>query len=782
MRKLYAILFFLPFLFSTAVAQQATIEGKIINNSSKETLPGVNVILNTTTGVVTDINGNYSIKVNAGKIKLTYKYIGFASKEVTYTVTAGQKLTADVAMTEESMIIEGVVVSAGKFEQKISDVTISMSVLRPEQMENQNTNCVTEALNKIPGVDIMESQPSIRGGSGYSYGAGSRVLVMVDDMPLLSPDAGDAKWNYIPIENVSQIEVLKGASSALFGSSALNGVINVRTAFPTDKPKTKILYNAGIYMNPARKETKWWGQDRPWYEFWKDEQPWFSGLNLFHSRKIGDLDLVVGANGYKDQSFRKTSEELHGRLNVNLRYRPKKVEGLSLGVNTNFMYVGKTDFFLWQNDSTGALMQNPGSINVNQGYRVNVDPYFLYFNKRGSKYSLKTRYFRSTNLFKDNPDKNNIADLYYGDYQYQRFIKNKLNWTAGISGSYTKSTAELFGDHYGVNASFYSQFDAKLWKKLSVSLGIRVEYYRIDTAESVSTYALYVSKDTIKLPIWPVFRAGVNYQLAKYTFIRASFGQGYRFPSIAERFIKTNIGGLNLFPNTALKPETGWSAEIGAKQGFKMGSWNGFLDIAGFWTEYSNMMEFTFGIFKPDTALYPTLNDIGFKSINVGHARITGLDMSFAGQGSIGGFPAYYLIGYTYTNPIDLGDTTGKIENKILKYRYYHSIKGDYEMSFSRFTVGVSFNYTSKMINIDTIFGAELVTGLKSSVILPGINEYRAKHDKGYFVFDLRGSFDITEKMKIGLILKNVLNNEYMTRPGYIEAPRNLAVQYSLTF
>ncbi|HOY33202.1 MAG TPA: TonB-dependent receptor [Bacteroidales bacterium] len=780
--------FILPFLLlcAGATAQQSTIKGKIINTKTRETLPGVNIILDSVSGFVSDTDGNYSFTTKPGKTKLTFSFIGYTPETRTIMLNPGQSLTLNVSMSEQTLIIDGIVVSAGKFEQRISDVTVSMDVIKPEQIENHNTNDVTEILNKVPGVDIIASQPSIRGGSGYSYGTGNRVLVMVDDLPILSPDAGDAKWNFIPIENISQIEVLKGASSALFGSSALNGVINVRTAFPTDKPKTKILFNSGIYMNPKRKELIWWGDRKPWYMFMVDEQPWFSGLDLLHSRKIKNLDLVIGANGFTNQDFKQFTRELRGRANLNLRYRPKKVEGLSFGVNTNFMYVKGSEFFFWQNADSGAWRPNPNTLNPTKGYRLNTDPYVVYFDKKGSRYSLKTRYFRSVNFFSDTSDKNNTADLFFGDFQYQKSIKNKVNFTAGISGSYNMSSAALFGNHLGINLSVYSQFDATFWKKLSISLGIRGEYYRLDDNDAVSSFDIITSKDTIILPVRPVIRAGVNYQATKYTFIRASYGQGYRFPSIAERYVHTSIGGMNIFPNTDLKPETGWNAELGVKQGFKVGSWNGFADIAGFWTEYKNMVEFTFGVYKPDTALYPTLRDIGFKSINVGHALITGVDISIGAEGKIWEFPASFAVGYTYTNPVDLNydpsvDTNGTADSRVLKYRYYHSVKANMEISFNRIQAGVDVQYTSNMINIDKIFGEELIPGIPSTSIMPGLNEYREKHNKGYFVMNIRGSFDITEKMKIGLIVKNLLNNEYMARPGIIEAPRNIAVQYSLT-
>ncbi len=800
MTKIYS-LFIFCLLFATNVlfAQQGTIKGTVYNGKSRETIPGVNVVLSETKGVVTDVDGNFALKVDPGKITLTYKFIGYGSVVKSYVVKSGQTITETVNMYEESMVIEGVVVSAGKFEQKLSDVTISMEVLKPSQINNQNTNELNESLNKLPGVDIYDGQPSIRSGSGYSYGAGSRVLVMMDDMPMLAPDAGDAKWNYMPIENISQVEVLKGASSALFGSSALNGVINLRTAFPTDHPTTKISINNGIYMNPKRKDLIWWNDDEVGYSNtiagslvnplsnFGVKNPGFGGLSFCHSRKIGQFDLVVGGNFYMNQGFRTPNDEAHERVNVNMRYRVKKIEGLSFGLNGNFMYVDNTDFFLWQNADSGAWRQRTDAVSHNNGYRINADPYFLYFNKKGSKYSLKMRYYRQSNLFADDPGKNNISELYYGDYQYQHNYKTKHNLTAGISGSYSKSQAELFGSHEGLNVSLYAQYDAKFWKKLTVSLGVRGEYYRIDTAQSESTFSFKINGKNHTLPITPVFRLGVNYQAAKYTFIRASFGQGYRFPSIAEKFIKTSVGGLNIFPNRLLNPETGWSAELGVKQGIKIGHWNGYLDVAGFWTEYKNMIEFTFGIYKPDTAAYATLADVGFKSLNVGHARINGIDATFTGQGTIFGFPASVLLGYTYTNPIDLNynpstDTTKTENNKYLKYRYLHSVKADFEVTFAFFTFGATFIYNSNIINIDKAFESPLIPGYAPSDLLPGLKAYRDKHNKGYCLFNVRGLFDITETQRIGLFVNNLFNTEYMSRPGLIEAPRNIAIQYNLTF
>jgi outer membrane receptor for ferric coprogen and ferric-rhodotorulic acid len=89
------------------------------------------------------------------------------------------------------------------------------------------------------------------------------------------------------------------------------------------------------------------------------------------------------------------------------------------------------------------------------------------------------------------------------------------------------------------------------------------------------------------------------------------------------------------------------------------------------------------------------------------------------------------------------------------------------ESSYKGFSAGVSGIYNSNMEAIDAIF----------EVIVTGLKKYRAEHNKGYKVFDLRTSYNINEKLKIHLILKNVFNEEYAARPGLMDAPRNLTLK-----
>jgi len=334
-----------------------------------------------------------------------------------------------------------------------------------------------------------------------------------------------------------------------------------------------------------------------------------------------------------------------------------------------------------------------------------------------------------------------------------------LNWTVGMAGSYANTDAELYGDHYSSTIAVYTQFDQKFFDRLSASFGMRWERYTLDDSDKASK---------------PVMRAGLNYQAAKYTFIRASYGQGYRFPSIAEKYTSTSLGSLNIFPNPGLEPETGWSAEIGVRQGLKLGDWNGYFDGAAYWNEYQNMIEFTFGVWVPDSNTTPTLDHLGFKSLNVGNARITGVDLLVGSSGYLGTALVNYFIGYTYMNPIDLDADT--LENNILKYRYRHSLKGDIEFTFKRLSTGLNFIYGSHMERIDEAFEEKIL----GKEIFPGLKEYRIKNDKGFIVFDFRIAYQVTASSKLAFFIKNVFNREYMGRPGDIQPPLNISLQYVL--
>ena len=238
---------------------------------------------------------------------------------------------------------------------------------------------------------------------------------------------------------------------------------------------------------------------------------------------------------------------------------------------------------------------------------------------------------------------------------------------------------------------------------------------------------------------------------------------------------------MRIFPNHDLQPEKGWSAEIGVKQAFSLGNWKGFTDLALFRTRYSEMIEYTFGMYLPDSIHVPSFNYLGFKALNIGNARITGAELTLTGEGSYGPVILRIISGYTYMQPVDIDKKEAGTDNPddyILKYRHKHALKTDFEAEMKRFLIGASFNYTSKMVNVDKVF-TDSFTG---NLFLPGYPDYRQNNNSAYLLVDLRLALNISKNLRINLIARNLLNKEYIGRPGDIGPPRNLTLQLRVKF
>jgi iron complex outermembrane receptor protein len=836
--KNHVFLSVISLIIGASAFAQSGIKGKIVDNN-KEGLYGVNITIeqedeDVKTGTISDFDGNYTIELKPGKYKLSYQYVGYKTLEKNVQLAKDDFRQINITMHENAEIIEEIVVSASKYEQKLSDVTVSMEVIKPQMIENTNTNNMENAINKIPGVDVNDGQPSIRGGSGWSYGAGSRVLVLVDELPILAADAGNVKWDYLPVENVSQVEVLKGASSVLYGSSAMNGVINIRTAYPTEESKTKIIYNVGFYNEPKNPikyiNGKTWDTnlytDNNFYQdgntptsimlreeayYWVSK-PMFSGLNFMHMQQFGNFDFVIAGNQFVDEGYRTNNFDKRTRINTNLRFRSKRIEGLAYGVNANFMGQVKSDFLLWTSENLTdvegmdsvvirPLEAMPGAVNINEGYRINIDPFAYYYKENGSRYSIRTRYFFTDNRIPVDTSKNNKSEIFYGEYRYQTDIGDKTKIAAGAVNSYSEIHSNLFGEHFSNNLAGYIQADNN-FGRLKTSVGIRGEYYRVDTTQTESMIDIELGDKIIEIPVKPVFRAGANYRLFEYTNLRASFGQGYRFPSIAEKYTATAFAGLlNVFPNPNLESETGWNIEVGGHQGFKLGkAWQGFADMAAFYSRYNNMMEFGFGLFDTETylpladSIPPTMDNMGFQSQNIGDVRVLGIDLSISAKGEITeNLDVILFAGYTNMDAINLYDSeeeraeiidTKNRDTDYLKYRYKHSVKGNMILEYKAISTGVSMIYHSPMLALDNIFVSD-DPGFQTfnNLVLNGFADYYAYNKYlPLLTYDMHFGWQINEAIKASFVVRNLFNREYVERPGNMLPPRSIAFQFKAEF
>lgn len=808
-------LFLLLILFAVGLNVHAQnkkgfLKGIVFEHDTSDVIIGASLknVSDLSAGAVSDVDGSFFVELTPGVYKFVCSAIYYGNVTFTVTIKENDTTTHNVYLPKNQEVLDQVVVSTSKYAQKLEEQVVSMEVLKPKIIENKNATSIDEAIETVGGVSIIDGDPQIRGGSGFTFGIGSRVQIVVDGMPLLSGDAGQPDWSYIPIENIEQIEIIKGASSVLYGSSAINGVIHVRTAYPTSKPKTRLSVSTGYYSKPKSPAQNWYGDS---------SYQGFTNINFLHSRKIKSWDLVVGGNLNIDQGYigpapaqkympKEVKEALNmtdsfpaysnrdmlmmrGRANINLRRVDPKIKGLTYGVNGNIMYSKTYKAYAWLDDSLGLYRTYPGALFLMNQFLFNVDPFVKYISHNGASHSLITRIFSSNNHITNN--QSNSGVLYYGEYQYQdKFKAIDLNFIGGLVANVSTSKAELYATaglplNMNQNYAAYIQLDKKFWHILNVSGGVRYEYFQTNNSKSAAK---------------PIVRGGANLQLTKGTFIRASAGQGFRYPTITEQFLLTRAGFFGSYANPDLKPEESYSYEVGVKQGFKIGSFMGYLDVAGFYQHYDNTIEYLFGVWDPTFTL------AGFKFLNTGRSRVRGIDASIMGMtDEKKDFRVNFIASYTYVDSKALDPQFRYAEMKLtdnvptgeyltysttsqdtvghqLKYRFNHMVKGDIEFAYKKWSIGFSYRYYSKMKNIDKVISDIEYMTETASIFMDVIKytDYWRKHN-GQHIFDARFTYKISDKHKVSLVCNNLFNSSYSLRPLKIEAPRTTSIEYILT-
>lgn len=773
MRYFTAVSFFCLVFCSNVFSQTAIIRGTIKDRNTGELLFGANVVQPPTNGVSTDVGGNYELKVNAGHVTLIISYLGLNTDTQQLEVKDGQTKYLNVGLVGGQNELQMVVVSESKVGQKLQTVTQTVDVIKPRLLEANNITNFQSAITKLPGVSILDGQVSVRGGSGYAYGAGSRVTLVVDELPLMTADRQDIKWSFIPIENVEQVELLKGASSMQYGAGALNGTISVTTAYARDTPITKLTFFYEGIGKPPVDSFRWWKRDGKFFQ-----NPNRIGMNFLHAQKFGDFEFVFSGMAQGWQSHLQSDYEHYIRFNGKLRWHPHKLNRLNLELSASTLYDATGFQFYWV-DGGHPYIGNSGVILNQRYFFAHIDPKFSFIDKTGSEHKILTRAFRQKYL-------EGVSNFWITTVAYQfRHNFKYFQLLAGVNNDHWNMEDGTLGKHKGDFGGGYIR-GKFTYKFLTLTAGLREEY---------------VHEDSAITPTIPVVGAGANFEIRKYNFIRLSFGQAFRIPSIAEKYVLYSLGGVQILPNLALKPERGFTTEIGYKRMLKIGNWLGYFDASVFWTEFKDMIEFTFG----SRALnVPPYFQPYFQSQNIARARIFGWEFQLYGVGNIApNVDLAVQMGYTYFYGVDLNAKDGPDNNHIgsflknafthytlptakdagvwdsltrglLKYRNPHQFKADFDfIFFKKYHFGTSLQYYSYMDQVDAVFAIQV----------PGIDEYRTQHrNKGDFIWDLRTGYEFNKNLALNFLVKNVLNTYTVIRIARPDAPRSFTVQLVVNF
>jgi iron complex outermembrane receptor protein len=715
--------------WSTAALAQTiygTLEGTVKDSETSQPVVGANVTLRSSfIGAASDSGGRFRItRIPAGTYSLVVSMLGYQRTTVEgVRVVRGQVGSIEISMRPVPLQSDPVIITANKREQSLQEVPVSVATVTARMIADRNNVTLDDALRYVPGVNVLSDQVNIRGSSGYSRGVGSRVLVLLDGLPYITGDTGEINWESIPMFEVDRLEVVKGAGSALYGSSALGGVINVITKESPSTPELRFRAFSGLYDKPRYSEWDW--SPKPRFN---------SGLVMSYAGKSGALSYLVSAGRTVDESYRENDTYHRWSLFAKVKYDLSSTQ--SLTISSNYIDRSHGNYFWWKSLAEATRPPESQLNGVVNSHRGNISLAYKEFISDKLFFTAKAIYFG--NFWRDDSSGrvNNVSasHLFSFDVQATYDLNSSNVLTFGVAGNYDKVEANLFGSHPGVGAAAYAQDEASLSTEVKLTAGVRFDWQKVSVLASTAQ-------------LNP--KLGVVYMPDSETSVRASFGSGFRYPAIGELYIEsnTNVSAVAVLPNADLKPETSISYEVGINRSFGQ---RVSIDLALYNNDFRNLIEPIVEIKQyhpyPSSPIEVEGPVIQFE--NVTKARIQGLETVLR----VEWWKRFFStdIGYTYTWPLDLADHT------ILKFRPRHLLYGSGMFTWNHIRASADARYLSRIERIDDNL-------VRLAPIVNGDQRVAIK------IVDVRASYDLIGlglPARVGLNINNLLNYSYVELLG----------------
>ncbi|MCF2657847.1 TonB-dependent receptor [Parabacteroides distasonis] len=315
----------------------ANVIGHVIDKKSGEHLAFINIFLKgTTIGTVSDATGHYFLKnLPEGKYTLVMQSIGYQTIERTVTLRKGKTLEVNFEASEDAISLDGVVVSANRNETTRRLAPSLVNVLDSRMFEANNATSLSDGLNFQPGVRVENNcqncgfqQVRINGLEG------PYTQILLDSRPIFSALTGVYGLEQVPANMIERVEVMRGGGSALFGSSAIAGTINIITKEPLrnsaqvahsltmtggSRPDNNTTLNASLVTDDHKAGIYLFGQSR-YRASYDHDGDGFSELGRIHAKTLGFRSYL------KTSNYSKLTFEFHNisefRRGGNLLDRP----------------------------------------------------------------------------------------------------------------------------------------------------------------------------------------------------------------------------------------------------------------------------------------------------------------------------------------------------------------------------------------------------------------------------------------------------------------------------
>jgi len=645
-------------IFIANLFAQGSITGRITRADSGEPLLGVNVLVqNTFTGTTSNSEGRFTIEpLHPGEYTVVISMIGFGKHTEKYISVANNEVQLDVQLIQDVLSAPQVVVTASRNVQDVMDLPVSMSVIGPRKIHDRAAVNLVEVMKFEPGISSIRGQLNIRGTSGYTLGTGDRSLLLIDGVPVMGSGAGNITWTMVPLSEVDHVEIIRSGGSALYGSSALGGVINILTKNAPAIAETRFQLKSGMYSEPKYKQWQW-----------RNQPGLFNYLDVAHSRPIGKHSAWIRfhkakSDGYKRQG-RIDANNITGKMKFNFGER------YNASIFANYYSDEASLASQWKNAANPFEAPTGEEDDHTVGTKLNLNGFFnmivsknTVIKLKGSSYNVKWQSYSTSN------DDFTDEQKYYGEMQVATTLGRSTQITTGVVAQKSYINAQIYGKHESLSTSAFIQVQQLLGKKLTLNTGARMETYSVDSKKLDESIAPQVA---------------LNWRLFDWLSIRSSVSSGFRVPSVAEMFTSTRLNIFKVEPNPDLKAESSQGGELGLMVQLpenRLAS-NLKLDLAVFTSTFDQLI-----VISP--------NEKGIIQFhNLTDARISGLEMGISG--AMLNQSLLFSTSYTQLSPTEIDKDGNTIDT--LAYRFRHTLVTTIGTRFMGVTTMLENRYMSRI-------------------------------------------------------------------------------------
>jgi len=771
------VLFTLIILFNINLSAQhlrtdANLVGHVVDSNGEHIPFATIVIKNTTIGTATDETGHYNlINMPIGKFTVMATAIGYKpfSKEVEFLEKSTIELK--IVLDEDVLGIEEVVVTADRNEKNRKDASVIVNTLTPKLFEVAQTATISDGLNFCPGLRMENNCQNCGFNQVRMNGMeGPYSQVLINSRPIFSGLAGVYGLELIPSNMIERMEVIRGGGSALYGSNAIAGTINLILKDPVnnsyeigassgytgvglegaDNPAFDYSINFNTSLVSADSRT-----GMALYGYHRDHEP-FDANNDGFSETTKINNLTVGTRVFHRFTHRNKlaidfftiKEDRRGGNKFEL---PNHEADISEAVNHNITTGAVTfDQFFRESDKLSLFVS---------GQKVGRDSYYGalqslkdYGRTDGFTYNIGTQYtanFINSNLIGGIEFRGETLEdqkLGYADYENVQIMNDTI-----VSVPHTDNT--WVADQQSVIYGAFAQYEHKI-RNISISAGLRFDHYTIKNNMNGDNKTGNVLSPRLTL----------KYDILDFIQIRGSYSQGYRAPQIFDEDLHIETSGSRqvIHKNDPdLKQETSHSYMLSFDFNKRINKINvGFL-AEGFYTKLNNAFANEYG--EPDENGVVTFTRVNAEKGAV--VKGINMELNVIPQGDF-----TFSSGFTIqqSNYEEAQEFNEKDFFRTPANYGYATIDWDF---FKGFCFSATGTYTGSMLV--PYFGTELPEDLREDGELRKSDSFLDMGAKLSYKFRLNGA-----KMQLFVGMKNLLNSyqddfdvTVDRDPGYLYGP-----------